>query len=129
MCGRRYRAEPGGPRSLVELVSLCVILTSASVVCQAFSRRKGELENAMPPEVGVVVASDEADAAESIPERCTVCGLLVISHDIPVSCMKCNRGTSCHRAHDKDTGGSGRAATCRLGRCKESCKGRARDAE
>jgi hypothetical protein len=127
-CGRRYRAEPGGPRSLVELVSLCVILTSASVVCQAFSRRKGELEHAMPPEVGAV-DSDEVDAAEPIAERCTVCGLLAVSHDTPVSCMKCSRGALCHKAHDKDTGGNGRAASCRLGRCKESCKGRARDAE
>ena len=138
-CGRRYRAEPGGPRSLVELVSLCVILTSASVVCQAFSRRKGELEHAMPPEVGVVdsdeapevgvVDSDEAGADEPIAERCTVCGLLTVSHDTLVSCMKCSRGALCHKAHDKDTGGDGRAATCRLGRCKESCKGRARGAE
>ena len=126
-CGRRYRAEPGGPRSLVELVSLYAILTSASVVCQAFSRRKGEIEHATPAEVGAV-DNDGADAPHPIAQRCTVCNLFTVPRDAPVSCMKCNRGSSCHKVHDKANDGNGRADTCRLGRCKESCAGRALDA-
>jgi hypothetical protein len=112
----------------VELVSLYAILTSASVVCQAFSRRKGELENAIPPdEVGAGVIN-EAEADQHVAQRCTVCGRFSVPMGTPVSCMKCSRRNSYKKAHDKAADGQGRASTCELGRCKESCRGRERDA-
>jgi hypothetical protein len=123
-CGRGYRAELGGPRSLVDLLSLCVILTSASVVCQAFSRRRGELEHATPPDQIGVARNQEADADQHPAQRCMVCRQFATPSDAPISCMKCTRGTEYKKAHDKAEDGQGRAATCKLGRCKVSCAGR-----
>ena len=128
-CGRGYRAEPGGPRSLVELVSLHTILASASVVCQAFARRKGELENAVPLEHINADGNQAAEADQHIAQRCTVCGLFSVPSDAPIACTKCLRGATCHKTHDKATDGQGRASTCKLGRCTESCRGREQAAD
>jgi hypothetical protein len=128
-CGRGYRTEPGRPRSLVELVSLHAILASASVVCQAFARRKGELEGAVPLEQINADGNQAAEADQHIVQRCTVCGLFSVPSDAPIACMKCVKGATCHKMHDNATDGQGRAGTCKLGRCIESCRGREQAAD
>ena len=40
--GRPFRAAPGGARSLAELASLLAVLSTASIVRQAFSQRRSE---------------------------------------------------------------------------------------
>ena len=125
--GRRFRPELGGPRSLAELLSLSVIMCTASICTHAFSHRKGEVEVDVPD----VVVPEKAGAgtpleAGSGVQCCTVCGRFRVAPDFPRTCFRCNRGNSSHKGHDKVQGSPGKAPyapTCALGRCDASCPG------
>ena len=129
--GRRFRAVPSGPRSLAELVSLYAVLASASIVVHAHSHRKGEVDVPHGPgeaDAGELDRQGAGPVEEEVysAQRCTTCNRFRVLPDLPVTCDKCSRGKSSHKAHDKASQGVGRAPSCKLGRCGISCTGRAK---
>jgi hypothetical protein len=117
--GKPFRATPGGARSLAELASLLVVLNTASIVRQAYSHRRSEGQ----------AQQGDADAGANLvvgeeASRCTVCSRFRVESDLPVTCVKCTQPT-CHKPHQQALDGKGRAAACKLGRCPETCQGRA----
>jgi hypothetical protein len=127
--GRRFRAVPSGPRSLSELVSLYAVLASASIVVHAHSHRKGDVDVPHGPEEADAGEPDRHGAGpvgEEVysAQRCTTCHRFRVLPDVLITCDKCIRGKDCHKAHDKAVQGEGRAPSCKLGRCGDSCAGR-----